>query len=94
MTADFRDPERALRGAGAAPAPELAPPQKVVLLALAGCAAVFLLAGVWLLLVPVAWLEPAVAPWVGLALVLSAVGDVVAVFLLRRIWLRAAKPPR
>lgn len=92
MTLDFRDPERALRGASAAPV--LAPPQKVVLLALGGCAAAFLLAGVWLLLVPVAWLEPAVAPWVGLALVLSAVGDAVAVFLLRRIWLRAAKPPR
>lgn len=91
MTVDFRDPERALRGTDA---PALVPAQKFVLLALGFCAGAFLIAGGMLMWMPVSWLEPGIAFWVGLALVLSAAGDVAAAFFLRQLWLRAANRSR
>lgn len=89
MTIDFRDPSQALRGADAA-APVLASHQRFILLVLGLCGGVLLLAGLWLLLRPVSWLPPDVAPLLGLAFVLSSVGDVVATFVLRWTWSRAA----
>ncbi|NUN60457.1 MAG: hypothetical protein HUU13_05020 [Burkholderiaceae bacterium] len=89
MTIDFRNPDQALRGADAA-VPALAPHQRFILLVLGLCGAGLCMAGLWLLLRPVPWLAPEVAPLLGLAFLLSSVGDVVAAFFLRWIWRRAA----
>lgn len=86
MTVDFRDPEHALRGRAAAPA--LAPGQKLVLATLGASAAVLVLASLWLLLRPVPWLDPGIAPLVGGACLLTAAGDVAALFFLRWHWTR------
>ena len=89
MTIDFRDPDQALRGADAS-VPALAPHQRFILLVLGVCGAGLFLAGLWLLLRPVPWLAPDVAPLLGLAFLLSSAGDVGAAFFLRWIWRRAA----
>lgn len=89
MTIDFRNPEEAMRVQDV-PAPVLAFPQRFILLAVGACSVAFFAVGWWIVWWPVSWLEPGVAPWVGLAFVLSAVGDVLAVFVLRWIWRRRA----
>lgn len=93
MTIDFRNPSQAMQGVDAA-APALAPHQRLVLLALGVCGTGLLLAGLWLLLRPVPWLEPEVAPLLGLAFLLSSVGDAGAILVLRWTWTRAAPRPR
>lgn len=89
MTVDFRNPEQALRTAESQLA--LAAPQRVVLLILGVTGLVMFLAGAWLLLSPVSWLSPEVAPLVALALILTGVGDAFALVFLRWTWLKGAK---
>ncbi|HAU57747.1 MAG TPA: hypothetical protein DCW87_09500 [Comamonadaceae bacterium] len=89
MTIDFRNSDQALRGTDAA-VPTLAPHLRFILLVLGLCGAGLGVAGLWLLLRPVLWLAPEVAPLLGLAFLLSSVGGVVAAFFLRWIWHRAA----
>ena len=91
MTTDFRNPEQALRSAGAQPA--LAAPQRVVLYILGVTGLALFLAGVWMLLFPVPWFKPSVAPMIALAFILSGIGDACAVVFLRWTWLRAARRP-
>lgn len=93
MTIDFRNPEQALRGADA-PAPVLASHQRFILLVLGACGAGLFVAGLWLLLRPVTWLDPEVAPLLGLAFIFTSIGDVVAAFVLRWTWTRAAPRSR
>jgi len=89
MTVDFRNPDQTLLTAESRLA--LAAPQRVVLFILGVTGLALLLAGVWMLLFPVPWFKPNVAPMIALALILSGVGDACAMLFLRWSWLRAAR---
>ena len=88
MPVDFRDPQKALHP-GEAPR-MLATPQRLVLMALGLSAVVMCGAGLWFWLRPPTWLEAETAPFLGLALVVTAVADVAAALFLRWHWSRTA----
>jgi hypothetical protein len=88
MTIDLRQPGPSEVAAGRPPSSILEPGQRIVLLTLYGSAFAFFLAGVWLLLADQKWLAPDIAPMFGFVLIVTAVSDVLAVFVLKRLWSR------
>lgn len=66
--------------------------RRVVLSTLYASAFAFMLAGIWLLAAEQTFLDAGIAPWVGMAFVVTALGDVVAVAVLKRLW--SGKPAR
>lgn len=94
MTKDFRNvgrlPAQTPPAAPGARPAGLAPHHRIVLLALYLGAAGFFLAGLWLLGGRPSPLPAETAPLLGLALVVSAVADLVAAAMLKRFWARQA----
>lgn len=66
--------------------------RRVVLSTLYASAFAFMLAGIWLLVAEQTLLDVEIAPWVGMAFVIAALTDVVAVAVLKRLW--SGKPTR
>lgn len=92
---DFRNVEHAQQSFEAPPPSTnpstlLALNHQILAMALYSSAAVFFAAGLWLLLGPQTLLAPELAQWVGIALVIAAVVDVIVVRLMKRIWANRA----
>jgi len=60
----------------------------MVLMMLYASSIAFLLGGVWLLLGEQGVVPPDVAPMVGIAFIITAISDVVAVAVLKKVWSR------
>lgn len=90
MTQDFRqpgpNPSRVLQST------RMDASRRVVLSTLYASAVAFMLAGVWLLVADQSFFDAEIAPWVGMAFVITALSDVVAVAVLKRLW--SGKPAR
>jgi len=92
MTKDFRhvgriaSPQDNAAEAAARQAEQLHPGQRIMLLGIQFAAIAFFAAGAWLLAGGASPLPEEITSYVGIALVLSALGDMVAVVVLRRAW--------
>jgi hypothetical protein len=89
MTQDFRQfsPNQQAATLGThTPASNLA--QRIIVASLYASSAIFLLAGTWLLIGEQGLIPRDVAPIFGASLIFVAVTDVMAVFLLKRLWMR------
>jgi hypothetical protein len=84
MTQDFRQPSP--MQTSPADRQPLDAGRRLVVLILYATAIGFLLAGVWLMVGEQALFPPEIAPVLGVALIVSAVSDVVAVMVFKRIW--------
>lgn len=62
--------------------------RKVVLVVLRVMAIVMLGAAMWVLGTEVSWLDPEVAEWVGMALFVAGIADLVMANILQKIWAR------
>ncbi len=88
MTQDYRQPGPSqIRDKPSTP---MDAHRRVVILTLYASAFAFMLAGVWLLVAGQSFFDAEIAPWVGMAFVITAVSDVVVVSVLKRLW--AGKP--
>lgn len=97
MTKDFRNVGRTSATTKAESRPPSQPPpgpplrqQRIAVLAIYFAAALFFAGGLWLLSGQPSPLPPDVAPILGFALVVSAIADLIAVAVLKRVWARQA----
>lgn len=86
MTQDFRQSGQGQVSARAPVAME--PGRRMIVLALYASAFAFMLAGVWLLVGEQEFLDTELAPIVGVAFIVTALSDVVAVAVLKKLWSR------
>lgn len=89
MTKDFRNIGRVSGTPASAPvaAMEASPPnQRIVLLAIRAAALLFFLAGLWLLTGQPSPLPRETSSFVGIALIVSAIADLLVAKILKRIW--------
>jgi hypothetical protein len=66
----------------------LATNRRVIVMALYLTAAGFLVAGIWLLVGSQSIFSQDIARLMGIALVISSISDVVAIFVIKRVWAR------
>lgn len=94
MTKDFRhvgripDPQSKAAGTTGRPPEGLHSSRRMVLLAIQFVAIGLFAAGIWLLTGGQSPLPDDISPYVGIALVVSALADLVVVVVLKRIWSR------
>jgi hypothetical protein len=94
MTKDFRhvgripDPQSKAAGTTGRPPEGLHSSRRIVLFAIQFAAIGFFAAGIWLLTGGRSPLPDDISPYIGIALVVTAMADLVVVVILKRIWSR------
>lgn len=92
MVTDFRNVGRLPEPSEAAPASAAAnPAARIISLSLYGAALGFFIAGVWLMFGTQTIFAPDIARYMGVAFIISAVADVVAVKVLQRVWAKRSE---